>query len=129
LRMYAEFENLMTCSQRCVQYTELEAEDDPIKANDKELTAKQWPQSGEIELKNAVMRYRPTLEPSIKNLSFKAQAGMKVGIVGRTGAGKSSILQTLFRLIDLSAGQQIIDGEDLTTVGLHVLRSNIAYIP
>ena len=56
------------------------------------------------------MSYRTTLEPSLKGLSFKAQAGMKIGIVGRTGAGKSSILQTLFRLIEPSCGQQLIDG-------------------
>ena len=60
-----------------------------------------WPSSGKIEFEEVSMRYRPELEPSIVNLSFKAQAGMIVGIVGRTGSGKSSILQTLFRLIEL----------------------------
>ena len=54
---------------------------------------------------------------------------MKVGIVGRTGAGKSSILQILFRLIDAHEGQILIDGRDITSVGLHLLRKNIGYIP
>jgi ABC-type multidrug transport system fused ATPase/permease subunit len=75
------------------------------------------------------MRYRPTLEPSVRNLNFEIQAGMKVGIVGRTGAGKSSILQILFRLVDPSEGSVEIDGIDIKNVGLHLLRKNIAYIP
>ena len=54
---------------------------------------------------------------------------MKVGIVGRTGAGKSSILQALFRLCDLDTGTIKIDGVDITTLGLHLLRKNIAFIP
>jgi ABC-type multidrug transport system fused ATPase/permease subunit len=75
------------------------------------------------------MKYRPTLEPSVRNLNFEIQAGMKVGVVGRTGAGKSSILQILFRLVDPSEGSVFIDGVDLKNVGLHLLRKNIAYIP
>jgi ABC-type multidrug transport system fused ATPase/permease subunit len=59
------------------------------------------------------MRYREGIEPSISNLSFKIEAGMKVGIVGRTGSGKSSILQALFRLCDLAEGNIIIDGVDI----------------
>lgn len=75
------------------------------------------------------MRYRPGLEPSVKNLSFTVKGGMKVGIVGRTGAGKSSILQALFRLVELETGSIIIDGSDSKDVGLHLLRRSIAYIP
>jgi len=75
------------------------------------------------------MRYREGLEPSIKNLDFSIQAGMKVGIVGRTGSGKSSILQALFRLVELNEGSAFIDGVDLKTIGLHSLRKNIAFIP
>jgi len=54
---------------------------------------------------------------------------MKIGIVGRTGAGKSSIFQTLFRLIDIEEGSIHIDGVDIKDVGLHLLRKNIAFIP
>lgn len=75
------------------------------------------------------MRYRPALEPSLKDLSVQIQAGMKVGIVGRTGAGKSTILQTLFRLIELCDGTIKIDDVDIKDVGLHILRKNIAFIP
>lgn len=75
------------------------------------------------------MRYRDGLEPSIRNLTMHVQPKMKVGIVGRTGAGKSSILQALFRLSELEKGFIKIDGVDITDVGLHALRANIAYIP
>ena len=75
------------------------------------------------------MRYRDYLEPSICGLSFVAKPGMKVGIVGRTGAGKSSILQALFRLSELSEGKIIIDGVDIANIGLHTLRKRIAFIP
>lgn len=75
------------------------------------------------------MRYRDTLEPSIKSLSVTIQPKMKVGIVGRTGAGKSSILQALFRLVEIDKGQICIDGVDIKTLGLHTLRKAIAFIP
>jgi ABC-type multidrug transport system fused ATPase/permease subunit len=69
------------------------------------------------------------MEPSIRNLTFKIQPKMKVGIVGRTGAGKSSILQALFRLCELCEGHILIDDVDIRELGLHILRKNIAYIP
>lgn len=75
------------------------------------------------------MRYRETLEPSLRALSFDVKPKMKIGIVGRTGAGKSSILQALFRLVELSEGRIFIDGVDIKTLGLHILRKGIAYIP
>ena len=75
------------------------------------------------------MRYRKSLEPSLKSLSFKAESGMKIGIVGRTGAGKSSILQTLFRLTDIEEGSITIDGISIDSIGLHLLRKSIGYIP
>lgn len=65
------------------------------------------------------MKYREELEPSIKDLNLKVHAGMKVGIVGRTGAGKSSILQALFRLVELSEGSCEIDGVNTRDIGLH----------
>ena len=75
------------------------------------------------------MRYRKTLEPSLHKLDFTIDPCMKVGIVGRTGAGKSSILQALFRLVELSEGRIVIDDVDIKTLGLHMLRKGIAYIP
>lgn len=119
----------MTSSQRLMDYTELDCEDEVVKKGDEEYKKQQWPQQGEIEFRNATMKYRVELEPSIKSLSFTVQPNMKVGIVGRTGAGKSSILQALFRLCELHEGQILIDGVNISKLGLHILRKSIAYIP
>lgn len=129
LRMTVEFENYMTCSQRVHQYTKLDLEDELLKKVDKQLEQDNWPAKGTVEFEDVTMHYREGLEPSIKGLNFKAEAGMKVGIVGRTGAGKSSILQALFRLCEITSGKIKIDGQDLKEIGLHGLRKNIAYIP
>jgi ABC-type multidrug transport system fused ATPase/permease subunit len=119
IRLYAELENCMTCSQRMLDYTTLEIEDDLTKPVDIALKKDNWPSQGVIEYSNVTMTYREELPPAIKNLSFKAEAGMKVGIVGRTGSGKSSILQTLFRLVDVTEGNITIDGVDVKEPGLH----------
>ena len=96
-----------------VSYTKLDLEDDLVKPGDRDLHDRRlWPSEGKIQFEEATMRYRREMDPSIVNLSFKAQAGMIVGIVGRTGSGKSSILQTLFRLVELQNGRILIDGVD-----------------
>lgn len=74
------------------------------------------------------MKYKEEMEPAVNDVTFDIEPGMKVGIVGRTGAGKSSILQSLFRLIELSGGCVEIDGVNIAEVGLHTLRKNIGYI-
>jgi ABC-type multidrug transport system fused ATPase/permease subunit len=90
VRMWAELQNMMTSSQRIIEYTKLESEDLLIKPDDAKM--KEWPQKGEIIFEEASMRYRDGMEPSMNELSCVIQPGMKVGIVGRTGAGKSTIL-------------------------------------
>ena len=75
------------------------------------------------------MRYRDGMDPSMNKLACTIQPGMKVGIVGRTGAGKSTILQVLFRLTECFEGRVLIDGQDCKKLGLHILRKNLAYIP
>ena len=92
IRMFAEVQNAMTSSQRIVQYCKLDQEDELEKPKDKELQKSNWPSKGELTFNNLSMRYREHMDPSINNLDVKIQPGMKVGIVGRTGAGKSSIL-------------------------------------
>ena len=69
--MAAELDNFMTSSQRIVEYTELDQEDDLIKENDDDLKQKAWPQGGKIEYEKATMRYRPELEPALQSLTFK----------------------------------------------------------
>lgn len=119
----------MTSSQRIVDYTRLETEDDLVKEVDADLVKKNWPDKGEVTFDQITMRYRKEMDPSMIDISMLIQPGMKVGVVGRTGAGKSTILNVLFRLTDSEAGTLKIDGVDIKDVGLHLLRKNVAYIP
>jgi len=88
-----------------------------------------WPSTGSIDIKNVVMGYRPELKPALTNLNVHIDAGSKVAIVGRTGAGKSSIIAALLRLTELREGIIEIDGVDIAKIGLYDLRNKIAVIP
>ncbi|KAJ8251178.1 hypothetical protein GJAV_G00218150 [Gymnothorax javanicus] len=88
-----------------------------------------WPTKGHIHIQDFGLRYRDDLELAIRNISVTIQGGEKVGIVGRTGAGKSSLTLGLFRIIEASEGQISIDGIDIAELGLHELRSHITIIP
>merc|ERR1712161_26162 len=83
---------------------------------------KSWPEQGLLEFKNVSLRYRDGLPLALNDLSFTIPAGKTCGIVGRTGAGKSSITVALFRLVEIELGQILLDGVDLTTLGLSDVR-------
>ena len=132
LRFAAEVESYFLSAPRLYKYTQIESEDKLEKPGDKDIKSPEgvaWPWAGEIVLDNVTMRYRPDLDPCIRNLSVIIKSKMKVGIVGRTGAGKSSIFQALFRLLELDTGSVTIDGVNIADIGLHLLRKNIAFIP
>lgn len=88
-----------------------------------------WPAAGEVKFEGVSLRYRPELPPVLRDLSFTVRAGEKVGIVGRTGAGKSSLVVALMRLVEPEAGRVVIDGKDTSRMGLEDLRSAISVIP
>jgi ABC-type multidrug transport system fused ATPase/permease subunit len=88
-----------------------------------------WPWRGHISLRGVTMGYRPELPTVLNKLSAEIPAGKKVGIVGRTGSGKSSLLLVLFRMVELRAGSVLIDGVDTASVGLGDLRSRLSIIP
>lgn len=88
-----------------------------------------WPSRGEIVLREVSMRYRPELPVVLKSISFSINAGERVGIVGRTGSGKSSILQALMRTVEIDSGSISIDGVDTSRLGLKDLRRKIGIIP
>lgn len=88
-----------------------------------------WPDSGRIVCQNYSLRYSEDLGYALRNLSFEIHSGEKIGIVGRTGAGKSSLTLGLFRMIESTSGQMVIDGVDIRAIGLHVLRQKITIIP
>lgn len=132
--MVVSIHSLMTSVERIKEYTEnKEKEKEFVKKEDK-LINKKWPRKGEVELKNVKVRYRPNL-PLILNISsLKIKAGQKVGIVGRTGSGKSTLFLTLTRIIELvdeypEENWIKIDGIEIAKLGLHKARRAITIIP
>ncbi|KAJ8978875.1 hypothetical protein NQ317_001204 [Molorchus minor] len=122
VRHWAFLENQMTSVERALEYTAIKSE----KFDGKEV--RNWPSEGRIVYEKVTLKYENAKDPVLKGISFSAEPGQKIGIVGRTGAGKSSILSTLFRLYDYE-GRICIDGVDISTVSLTFLRKNIAIIP
>jgi ATP-binding cassette, subfamily C (CFTR/MRP), member 1 len=126
VRQLAEVENGMNAVERLQYYgTQLE-EEAPLHTVD---VRPSWPEKGEIIFDKVEMRYRANLPLVLHGLSMHVEGGERIGIVGRTGAGKSSIMSTLFRLVELSGGHITIDGVDISTIGLQDLRSRMAIIP
>lgn len=126
VRQLAEVENGMNAVERILYYgTQLE-EEAPLKTIE---VRKSWPEKGEIVFDNVEMRYRDGLPLVLSGLTMHVKGGERIGIVGRTGAGKSSIMSTLFRLVEISGGHITIDGLDIASIGLQDLRSRLAIIP
>ncbi len=138
LQIVTELENKMNAVERVRHYTtELPHEAEWVVDGEPELgpkdpvTGKQpeWPSKGKVELHDLVMAYRPGLEPAIKGLTATFQATEKIGVAGRTGSGKSSLMLCLFRMYELKSGSIWIDGVDIRKIGLHTLRKRLAIIP
>jgi ABC-type multidrug transport system fused ATPase/permease subunit len=128
VRQLAEVENDMNSVERLMYYgRELEQE----AAYEIASTAppKEWPQRGEIVFQDVKLRYRPGLPLVLDGLSFSVNAAEKVAVVGRTGAGKSSLMQAIFRIVELDAGSIVIDGLNIASLGLGPLRKGVAIIP
>jgi ABC-type multidrug transport system fused ATPase/permease subunit len=88
-----------------------------------------WPERGEVEFREYSTRYRNGMDLVLRDLSLRIEPGERVGIVGRTGAGKSSLTLALFRIIEAAAGSIHIDGVNIATIGLRRLREAITIIP
>ena len=88
-----------------------------------------WPRSGTIVFDAVTMRYKSTHEPVLRSVSFTLKSGEKVGIVGRTGAGKSSLILALFRIVELESGRIVIDGRNTADVSLQQLRRALSIVP
>lgn len=118
----------MNSVERVVHYQDKLEQEPPHFLPDKKPAGK-WPSEGKLEMKDVVLKYRPELPDVLKGLSMSVQPGEKIGIVGRTGAGKSSIMTALYRLVELTSGSIVIDGVDISTIGLTDLRRGLAIIP
>lgn len=128
LRALTQAENDMNSAERLVTYaTELPQEADYKRS---EFTPREtWPEKGEIVFENVHFAYRPGLPNVLHGLNMRIKSGEKIGICGRTGAGKSTIMSALFRINELSSGKILIDDVDVSNLGLYDLRRNLAIIP
>ena len=127
IRQISKIENSMISFERCLNYTKIPSEKAKIKKEDKNL--ENWPENGKIEFVNYSVKYRPDTEIVLSNLNFLIKPGNKIGIVGRTGSGKSTITLCLFRILEALNGKILIDDIDISNIGLDKLRKSLTIIP
>ncbi|XP_010936071.1 ABC transporter C family member 5 isoform X2 [Elaeis guineensis] len=124
---FCKLENKVISIERIHQYCQIPGEAPPVIENHRPPSS--WPESGKIELIDLKVRYKENLPTVLHGINCTFPGGKKIGIVGRTGSGKSTLIQALFRLIEPSSGKIIIDNIDISTIGLHDLRSRLSIIP
>ncbi|QHO54776.1 ABC transporter C family member [Arachis hypogaea] len=120
-------ENKMVSVERIKQFTNIPSE---ATWNIKDrLPPSNWPGQGNVDIKDLQVRYRPNTPLVLKGITLSISGGEKIGVVGRTGSGKSTLIQVFFRLVEPTGGKIIIDGIDISVLGLHDLRSRFGIIP
>ncbi|KAK3336001.1 P-loop containing nucleoside triphosphate hydrolase protein [Cercophora scortea] len=124
IRLYANVELNMNAAERIIEYAEI-----PTESLGGASPPAAWPTDGRIEVEDLVVGYAPDLPPVLKGLTFSVNRNERVGVVGRTGAGKSSLTLALFRFLEARSGTIHIDGLDISKIKLHDLRSRLAIIP
>jgi len=127
VRMSSDLETNIVAIERTQEYCEAETEADWIREDT--APPDEWPDRGIIQFQDYSTRYRAGLDLVLKRIDATIRAGEKIGIVGRTGAGKSSLTLALFRLIEPAGGTIVIDTLDTVKLGLHQLRSKLTIIP
>ncbi|KFO86646.1 Multidrug resistance-associated protein 1, partial [Buceros rhinoceros silvestris] len=127
VRMSSELETNFVAVERVREYSEMEKEAEWSIAQT--APASTWPDEGKVEFRGYGLRYREDLDLVLKNINVTINGGEKIGIVGRTGAGKSSLTLGLFRINEAAEGEIIVDGVNIAKIGLHDLRFKITIIP
>ena len=131
VRQSAEVENLMVSTERILSYCKLPSEPPHEMPGDKDVRDKNWPRKGKIELRNLSIRYRSDLPLTLHGISCTIAPGSSVALVGRTAAGKTTLVQALLRLIEPNGPIKnviYVDGIDCADIGLRLLRHNIMLI-
>nr|XP_006210591.1 canalicular multispecific organic anion transporter 1 isoform X1 [Vicugna pacos] len=126
VRMTSEIETNIVAVERINEYIKVENEAPWV--TDKR-PPEGWPSKGEIQFSNYQVRYRPELDLVLRGITCEIKSAEKIGVVGRTGAGKSSLTNSLFRILEAAGGQITIDGVDIASIGLHDLREKLTIIP
>ena len=119
--------------ERCDTYSKIPSE----KYEDEKLSTKKiyslsdksWPVEGKVNYENYSMKYRPNCDLALKDVNIEINPGEKIGIVGRTGSGKSSLTLSLFRIVEAFSGKIIIDGENISEIPLKKLRRSVSIVP
>ncbi|WVZ82232.1 hypothetical protein U9M48_029518 [Paspalum notatum var. saurae] len=124
LTTFTETEKEMISVERVVEYVGI-----PQELQGSESPPRRWPTEGKIEFEHVTLKYKPELPPALNDVSFLIASGMQVGIIGRTGAGKSSILNALFRLVPICNGRILVDGIDIARIAVRELRGHFAVVP
>ncbi|CAK4691839.1 unnamed protein product [Aphanomyces euteiches] len=124
--IWSSLETAMIAPERVAEYTNVEQEAARIIPGS---TPNLWPQDGSIQSDNVSFRYKPNDPLVLKYLNFQVRSGEKIGVVGRTGAGKSSLIMALFRINEIASGTITISGVNTATIGIKTLRENMAIIP
>uniref|UniRef100_A0A2P2NFS0 ABC-type xenobiotic transporter n=1 Tax=Rhizophora mucronata TaxID=61149 RepID=A0A2P2NFS0_RHIMU len=120
-------ENKIISVERIFQYMSIPSE--PALVIESNRPVQSWPSCGEVDMDNLQVQYGPHMPLVLRGLTCTFHGGKKTGIVGRTGSGKSTLIQTLFRIVEPAAGHILIDGINISSIGLHDLRSRLGIIP
>ncbi|CAA3013139.1 ABC transporter C family member 3-like isoform X3 [Olea europaea subsp. europaea] len=120
-------ENMIISVERILQYSSVPSE--PPLVVESIRPESQWPSNGEISIQNLQVRYAPHMPLVLRGITCTFFGGKRTGIVGRTGSGKSTLIQTLFRIVEPADGQIFIDTTNILSIGLHDLRSRLSIIP
>lgn len=127
VRLYSANEQNMNSVERVKEYLDVDQEAAPVIPENRPPS--NWPSRGSVEFINYCTRYRPDFDLVLRNVTFKILPGEKVGVVGRTGAGKSSLALALFRALEAEEGKILVDNIDIGLIGLQDLRENIVMVP